>query len=841
MNNFFSIAILLYCYIVFLAGPVKAFDFVKSSNNPLSIKYINDYVYPQQADIYKEDSLYKGILTARRSTESYNSLVAIESTDGINWQMTKEIFNIKEDVSNPRLFTDIQGNKKLLFAKRDGTDFYRIYSSDCNTNLNCSNIQLLLDPNKNDSSEKNGYFAPLPIIINDNYYLFYGVWGSDGFKIRMAISSNFQTWNKCSTNLISGGADGPFPLIEDSSLYLFYHRSDGSGIKLAKTSLPLTCNSVFDDQGYLLTKGTTYDIRHLIFPSVIKENSGLKLYYSGADSNWNWSLNLACTGEACLLPTATPTPIVKTPIVIIPGFMASWNKEAILHNQSVDYNQWHLFSFIKEYNGLITTLKNLGYEENKNLFVFTYDWRKKLDNIADDLNNYLDKLTTNNQFPTTNFQLIGHSLGGLVARVYSEKYLDKNKVEKLVTVASPHYGVVQVYKPLEAGEIDRENSFLWLTEKIIINLNRGLFQTDKEIIQNILPVAYDLFPTFSFLKDENGQSIDSNSLKISNQTLNTYNKDFSKIFPFFTAIYGEKDELSTVAGYEVTTASSLNQLFGNYQDGQPIETFKDKGDYLVLSQSAKNNDDDSYNLPLDHGELIYKKEAIKKILDTLEINYQDSQIIEGEKTIISPSLIFFIKSPATIEVTIDDKKYLEDEGVIFIDNAPSGNYQLKVKGTESGSFQVIVGQITENNDVWEEINGKTNNEQVDTYQFPSPTPTATIIPTPTATPSLTPTPTAISTSSPSSNNSSNNSNSSSPISNQPLFTSNKSLISSLTDINPSPTITSSKTKGMVLGSQIKKQTKKKNNLLEIIISAIPILSVFGYYLKKIISKRNVKA
>jgi len=785
------LGLLLFLIFVF---PVEAFEFVKNSNNPLNITYLNDYAYPFNAHIYKEDNRCKGILTTRRPTETYYSLVAIESEDCFNWMMTKEILNIGQDISNPRLFINTDGTKKIYFTKTDGKDFYRIYSTDCDNNLNCSSdVNLVLDPNPSDLTERNGYFASYVIKIDTHYYMFYGVWGKDGFKIRMAYSDSLESWQKCPDNLISDGSDGPFPYLENNNLYLFFHKSNSSGIKLAKTSLPLSCDSIFEDLGYQLTPNQSSDVRHLVFPSVVQEDTGLKLYYSGADWNWNWSLNLACTGGSCisstptptfsptptLTPTQTPTPI-KTPIIIIPGFMASWNKDAILHNQSVSQSDWKLASFVKEYKGLINTLKNLGYEENKNLFVFAYDWRKPLLNIVDDFNNYLNNLSINN----LQFSIVGHSLGGLVGRIFAQK--NKSQVNRIITVGSPHQGVVQVYKPLEGGEIDRDNTFLWLAEKIILFLNKSTVESDRVTIANKFPVAKDLFPTFSFLKDLSGKEIPIENMSVKNSLLFSYNQNFSDIFPLFTAIYGEKDK-NTPAGFIIEPQNSLDLLLGNYSDGKPKESYFDLGDYMVLSNSARQ-DTDSEKLNFDHGEIITKKEPIKKILSLLNINFSDEQIVEGQITKISPSLIFLIKSPATMKVEFNNNTYIENDGIIFIPDAQSGNYYLKVQGVDQGEYEVIIGQISENNDLWENIKGEIvqapTDFQIDSYSidynnqtavsmFPTPTsaPTATPTPIPTESPTIIPalTPTTI----PQTINLSSSTNSSSD--NQPVQSSNNEI------------------------------------------------------------------
>jgi len=816
-------------FLILFSFPFKiyGFQFFKYQGNPLTINFIDNYAYNLQVDIYQKDSLgCHGIATARRSSENYFSLVKIDSFDCKNWQMTKEILNIGQSISNPRLFIDDNGEKTLFFAKMDSNDFYRIYSSNCDQDLNCSlNINLVLEPNKNDQKEKNGYFAPYVLKENGTYYMFYGVWGSDGFKIRLAYSDNLQTWQKCGSDLLTGGVDGPFPLIKDGSLYLFYHKSDASGIKLSKAGLPLSCNLNFQDLGYQLSRGIDYDSNHLIFPSVLADGENLKLFYTGLSYYNSWRLNLACTDQNCYfnLPTPTPTPTstptptptpTKTPIVVIPGFMASWNKRAILHNENVSQADWKIASFVKEYNGIIKTLKNLGYQENENLFLFAYDWRKPILDVVEDLNDFI---TNHQPLATSHFFIVGHSLGGLVGRIFTQKYPEK--VEKIISVGSPHRGVVQVYKPLEAGEIDRENTFLWLAQKMILVLNKTTLEPDRLTLKKRFPVLTDLFPTFDFLKDESGQFLSTNNLTIKNDLLNLYNQSFFDIFSKFIAIYGEKDA-QTPSGYTIKKPDLINQVLGNYQDGQPIETIKDLGDYTVPNFSA-NQDTDSEKLVFDHGEIIYEKEAIKKILNLLNINFNEEDVIQGEKTKIDTSLIFLIRSPATMTAINNNNIYSEDEGIIFIPDAKSGDYKLEVLGNDLGKYQLIVGQISENNDIWELIDGEITQiepePQKDSYLIsydektaipviPSPTPTQT----PTLTPILTITPTAIPTPTPT---------------NVLTITISPTITSTIT-----PTPTSSQNQGLTQASSSSSNTSNQNNIS--IPSPTPTVVLFSQNITK---------
>ncbi|MEK7495716.1 MAG: alpha/beta fold hydrolase [Patescibacteria group bacterium] len=708
LNIFFIISI----YILF-SKDVFAFQFEKSPNNPLPISYINNYANQLQANIFKEGDVYKGIFAINKPPETYYSLGYFESTNGVDWQMKKEVLNTGADLSNPSVLKTQTGY--LLFLTRYENNIYRIYSSSCDFDFNCSSsLSQVIMPNTNNYSEKNGVFAGHPFIQDNRTFLFFGAWGGDGFKIKLAYSDDLITWQRCQYAFLYGG-DGPFPYQENNELYLFFHQSDSTGIKIAKSTLPLSCNSVFEDQGYLLVKDKPYDQNHLIFPSVINEFGNLKLYYSGLGSDGSWKFNLALIPTPTLTPTPTstpsPTPTVipeKTSIIIIPGFLASWNREAIIHNVNQPQSNWKLNSIVKEYEGIINTLTNLGYEEGKNLFIFAYDWRKPVLEIVDDLNDFVLELSTNHYPLVTNYSIVGHSLGGLIGRIYSQKYSNSN-IDKLITAGSPHRGATVAYKIVEAGEIERFNDYLWLTVKIISSLNKNNLETDKQTLNRLFPIMKDLFPIYNFLK-KNAVEINISDMKIKNELLPYYNANLTNLTNL-TTLVGEKG--NTLKGFNIIDQTYLDKLLDNYPDGRPDSSFSEIGDYTVLSTSARINTPEILNL--EHGELIYKRDAIKKILDRLDIQYNDPQIIEGKGTKIDSSLIFLIKSPAVIEVIFNGHVYPEQDGMIFIENAQSGDYQLKVKGIDKGSYEVIIGQIGQNSDVWDSIYGKTIALQTDDY------------------------------------------------------------------------------------------------------------------------------
>jgi len=141
------------------------------------------------------------------------------------------------------------------------------------------------------------------------------------------------------------------------------------------------------------------------------------------------------------------------PLVILPGIGASWNTEAMVDNRVVDDSQWKMTPFVNVYDRFIETAQNNGYQLGTNFFVWNYDWRKSLGEIATDLNEFI---SSNSKLQSASkIDFVDHSLGGLVARTWIQNFDtgQNRKTHKLITVGSPHYGVVQAYEALAGGKV----------------------------------------------------------------------------------------------------------------------------------------------------------------------------------------------------------------------------------------------------------------------------------------------------------------------------------------------------------------------------------------------------
>ncbi len=669
-----------------------------------------------------------------------------ESVDGVHWSKHQGHVIVPKaeetGVQEPSVIYD--GKYKMWFNASLPGDKYKIGYAESDDGINWSVSDSYVFEGDQASWEKGNATNPEVLLLNGKYYMWYA--GGPTWKIGLATSNDGKNWQRYTGNPLHipdiSFSSAPSVIHENGKFYMWYHIGNehfiNSDVYYVQSSDGINWQCVNPDCSVLHYGDFEYDRCGITAPSGLHIASQYYLWYGGSNCS-NWQTNLATFKDTNFQP-----------IVIIPGLFASWNQEAILHNKSVSIYDWKIPSFINEYKGIINSLDNLGFKKDQDYFVFPYDWRQHITASSDNLKEFLDnKIWSNNS--NVKVRIVGHSLGGLVGRIFTQNY--KDKVGKLVTVGSPHLGAPQVYKVVEAGEVEHKNVLMWLAEKVILVLNREEFNSDKDTIHNRFPVAFDLFPTFDFLKNESGDYIQTSSLQVKNNVLNMYENIFD-ISDITTFIYGNVGD-NTPLGYSIKDRTPLDIVLSIYEDGRPFDVFTGAGDNTVLKRSATADlGINSISLPFDHGGIMYEKSALEKIFDSLNISYSNDNIVAGSKTIISPSLVFLLKSPINLEVRHNNDIYSPNDGLLFIPNAESGDYDIKLTANDTGDYTLYIGQITEDKDIWdikkghiddlafEEIYSKEFDASNPHYFFPTPTftPTPTLTPTPALTSSPTPIP-----------------------------------------------------------------------------------------------------
>ncbi len=131
------------------------------------------------------------------------------------------------------------------------------------------------------------------------------------------------------------------------------------------------------------------------------------------------------------------------------------------------------------YSGLIATLRGAGYQD-KDIVVFDYDWRLSNFETAKLLRDKIDKLPLG---PDGQVDIIAHSMGGLVARIYLQTMNGFAHVHNLILMGTPSFGSAKIFQNLRDGFDHWPNAW-----------SGGLDEIQRTILS--FPSTYELLPTY---------------------------------------------------------------------------------------------------------------------------------------------------------------------------------------------------------------------------------------------------------------------------------------------------------------------------------------------------------
>jgi len=407
-------------------------------------------------------------------------------------------------------------------------------------------------------------------------------------------------------------------------------------------------------------------------------------------------------------PLSSPSPSPNTPIVFLPGLGGSWNTSNIISGNSGGV--WKKTPFIKVYDNLKNTFLNAGYTESDDYFEFYYDWRQPVDNIAGQLNNYI-----NTKFGAgTKINLVGHSLGGLVSRTYAQRY-GESKINQIVTAGSPHQGAIPAYLAWSGAQLKEGDNWESLGLGLYLHLHQGRFNSPVTAIQTLAPSLKDLLPIFDFTKNLSGEIIPVNSLHTANNFLNDLKTDLTPtLTDLMTNIAGNQQ--SGIKWVNLGNRSLADRLLNRWADGHPSSyDYTNDGDATVLAESALINNANQIQIANSHQDLVQTTTGIETILTALNLTAIPQT--GNEQPARNPGLFFLLHSPAEITVTAPDGSqagfnvvspmpnafYSPEDKLLLIYNAVSGNYQTEITGTGNGEYQLDIGQLTDNGEHWSSL------------------------------------------------------------------------------------------------------------------------------------------
>jgi len=229
------------------------------------------------------------------------------------------------------------------------------------------------------------------------------------------------------------------------------------------------------------------------------------------------------TGELVWLKAArSKDDDIRLPISTVPGK----NRDALVAGDILRSVKLGIFPRIDVYGGLVDSFKNQsGYHEEywdspserggeKAIYVFPYDWR--LDNVenARKLIEKVEELKKKLKKPDLKFNIIGHSMGGLIAR-YAAMYGDAD-LPAAGRKAMPTWAGAKHFSKIVLLGTPNEGSALAISS-LTNGYAVGGIQFNLPFVQNIseydvftIPSSYQLLPAPGTLQivDENFEPLD---------------------------------------------------------------------------------------------------------------------------------------------------------------------------------------------------------------------------------------------------------------------------------------------------------------------------------------------
>jgi pSer/pThr/pTyr-binding forkhead associated (FHA) protein len=210
----------------------------------------------------------------------------------------------------------------------------------------------------------------------------------------------------------------------------------------------------------------------------------------------------------------------RRPVVFIPGFMGSelWlDNERIWPNVKTMFTQPELYQFpskapvearhlvsqivviprlikIERYSALGDFLcEDLGYEREKNLLEFPWDWRLDLYVAAQKLGEQIERWRDQSAEARAPITLIAHSVGCLIARYYVEKLGGQSIVDRMILIGGTHRGMPKALQVFSA--FGKQSPLYGIAEPF----QRALASA---------PSVYMLLPTYPAVFSPEGKPID---------------------------------------------------------------------------------------------------------------------------------------------------------------------------------------------------------------------------------------------------------------------------------------------------------------------------------------------
>jgi pimeloyl-ACP methyl ester carboxylesterase len=396
------------------------------------------------------------------------------------------------------------------------------------------------------------------------------------------------------------------------------------------------------------------------------------------------------------------------PVVIIPGILGSWFKN----------DKWVIDPVLHTYDNLISTFLANGYVNEETLFAFPYDWRSSNITTAFLLKNKIAEVKEICECGKVD--LIGHSMGGLVASAYIQRDDYANDVDQLFLVASPLKGAPYAYKTWEGGEFGYDEWYLERIARIFFGNEArrhgfGVSVLGITVLGNIFDYIHgwpilsiqELLPVDTdYLQNSEGVMRYPNGYPI-NAFLETLGNSFSFIENNvrLETLLADNGADATLSGLVVEPSTHASK----WQHGEPVNQIFGAGDGTVPRWSIEGVTPVSREFSgTNHRQIV--TESASYIFARLT-GHEPENIIKKNPSLVESSLFLTLHSPVDMQIIAPDGKRLgknfetgeefneisdafysgfggDNEYAIILNPLP-GDYEINTVGTGGGSYTVV--------------------------------------------------------------------------------------------------------------------------------------------------------
>lgn len=227
-----------------------------------------------------------------------------------------------------------------------------------------------------------------------------------------------------------------------------------------------------------------------------------------------------------------PEYLKKHPVIIVPGILGSWFVPST-GKMTID-------PILKTYDDLYYSFVNAGYEPDKYVFTFPYQWRNDNKYTAALLANKIKEAKLKSG--SNKVDIIAHSMGGLVARFYAESDIYDNDINQIFFLGTPQLGSTGAYPIWETGFTGYEEAFFGMFLRFVLVEEAA---TNKYFGENAV------------------RDYIHNEVTSVGQTLPVYSYLNSNIYPLGHPINSELELLNSNAGLLATRGIKIVNIIGD--------------------------------------------------------------------------------------------------------------------------------------------------------------------------------------------------------------------------------------------------------------------------------------